>query len=211
MFKRSNEGSSDGTRAPRRREERGLGPFTSGHLTLIVITLLILVAFPFAAFAVTGNNVFVTDATSGNHATVANGRLKVDAGTAFGLVPTVNAGGPLDARPALPTSPIVISSRQVSLVAQTLYGPASKPFAIGSLTIANQCSTSDTVMFYSVTNPGGTTKIVDTSVAGTQTVHLSYPIPLVTTPPLGGTASLLVNTGGATTACLTVSGVGYQS
>ncbi len=49
----------------------------------------ILVAFPFAAFAVTGNNVFVTDASSGNRATVAGGKLKVDTGAAnfFGITP----------------------------------------------------------------------------------------------------------------------------
>ncbi len=75
----------------RRREGRGLGPFTSGHLTIIAITLLILVAFPFVAFVVTGSNVFVTDATSGNRATVAGGKLKVDTGAAnfFGITPVV--------------------------------------------------------------------------------------------------------------------------
>ncbi len=84
---RSDMRTDDATRKPvgddggdRRRRGRGLGPFSSGHLTAIVITLLILVAFPFAAFAVTGNNVFVTDATSGNRATVVGGKLKVDAG-----------------------------------------------------------------------------------------------------------------------------------
>jgi hypothetical protein len=72
-----------------RREGRGLGPFTSGHLTIIVIVVVLVVAFPFAAFAVTGSNVFVTDATSGNQAQVASGQLKVDTGIShpFGLVP----------------------------------------------------------------------------------------------------------------------------
>jgi hypothetical protein len=81
-------GEQNGRSKPR-REGRGLGPFTSGHLTVIVVTLLILVAFPFAAFAVTGNNVFITDPTSGNRANVANGKLKVDTGigTFFGVVP----------------------------------------------------------------------------------------------------------------------------
>jgi len=75
-------------RPKRGRDGRGLGPFSSGHLTIIIVTLLILVAFPFAAFAVTGNNVFVTDASSGNRATVAGGKLKVDTGlSAFGVVP----------------------------------------------------------------------------------------------------------------------------
>jgi hypothetical protein len=89
MFGKTMRADADGNSDRRRgqREGRGLGPFSSGHLTIIAVTLLILVAFPFAAFAVTGSNVFVTDATSGNRAAVANGRLKVDAGTAFGVVP----------------------------------------------------------------------------------------------------------------------------
>ena len=70
MFARRASRTRDGQRAKRRREGRGLGPFTSGHLTIIVVTLVIVVAFPFAAFAVTGNNVFVTDATSGVRAKV---------------------------------------------------------------------------------------------------------------------------------------------
>src|SRR5690348_7576648 len=90
----------------RRREGRGIGPFTSGHLTIIAVTVLILVAFPFAAFAVTGNNVFVTDASSGNHAQVANGKLRVDPGypTVFGVLETASVGGSIDARPALPAN-----------------------------------------------------------------------------------------------------------
>ena len=46
-----------------RAESRGWGPFTGGQLTAIVITLAIVIGFPVAAFAVTGSNVFVTDAT----------------------------------------------------------------------------------------------------------------------------------------------------
>jgi hypothetical protein len=73
----------------RRRDGRGLGPFSGGHLTIIVVTLMIVVAFPFAAFAVTGNNVFITDFTSGAHA-------KVDSG---GNVQAKVNGGNLNANP----------------------------------------------------------------------------------------------------------------
>jgi hypothetical protein len=52
------------------RSGRGLGPFTSGHLTIIVVAFVVVVAFPFAAGAVTGNNSFITDFTSGAHAKV---------------------------------------------------------------------------------------------------------------------------------------------
>jgi hypothetical protein len=61
----------------RRRASRGWGPFSGGQLTIIVVTFAVLLLFPLAAFAVTGNNVFVTDATSGVRAKVdANGNLR---------------------------------------------------------------------------------------------------------------------------------------
>src|SRR5437016_10163540 len=70
MIREQAQQADDGHRTKRRRAGRGLVPFRSGHLTIIVVTLVIVVAFPFAAFAVTGSNVFVTDATSGTHAKV---------------------------------------------------------------------------------------------------------------------------------------------
>ena len=42
-----------------------LGPFTGRQLTTIIVTLIVVVLFPLGAWAVTGSNVFVTDATSG--------------------------------------------------------------------------------------------------------------------------------------------------
>jgi hypothetical protein len=61
-----------------RSRTRGLGPFASGHLTIIVVTLMVVVGFPFAATAVTGSNSFITDAVSGNQASVQTNRLRVD-------------------------------------------------------------------------------------------------------------------------------------
>jgi hypothetical protein len=99
MLRRNNPDMHDPSderndRPKRRRDGRGLGPFSSGHLTIIAVTLLILVAFPFAAFAVTGSNVFVTDPSSGNQAQVAGGKLKVDTGigTFLGIVPVSPVG-----------------------------------------------------------------------------------------------------------------------
>jgi hypothetical protein len=98
-------------RPKRRRDGRGLGPLSSGHLTIIIVTLLIVVAFPFAAFAVTGNNVFVTDATSGNRATVAGGKLKVDTGlSTFGVVPVAPAAPQI-----YPTSDIIHTDNGFSI------------------------------------------------------------------------------------------------
>jgi hypothetical protein len=80
-----------------RREGRGLGPFSSGHLTIIVVVLIVAVAFPFAAFAVTGSNVFVTDATSGAHAKVnTSGQLETHQNG------SVTVGGSVIARPQTP-------------------------------------------------------------------------------------------------------------
>ncbi len=85
-----------------RDRRRGLGPFTSGHLTVIVVTLVVMVGFPFAAFAVTGNNVFVTDATSGVHAKVNSlGQLKTSA-VVSGAV-TAPAAAPSDLVALFPT------------------------------------------------------------------------------------------------------------
>jgi hypothetical protein len=64
------DASTEGKAPKRRREGRGLGPFSGGQLTIIIVTLAVVMGFPFAAFAVTGSNVFVTDATSGTHAKV---------------------------------------------------------------------------------------------------------------------------------------------
>jgi len=49
---------------------RGWGPFSGAQLTIIVVTFAVLLLFPIGAWAVSGSNVFVTDATSGQHAIV---------------------------------------------------------------------------------------------------------------------------------------------
>ena len=54
-----------------RRGGRGWGPFSGAQLTVIVTAVVVMVMLPVGAFAVvSGSNVFVTDATSGKHATV---------------------------------------------------------------------------------------------------------------------------------------------
>ena len=82
--------------APNRADKprgRGLGPFSGGQITIIIVTLALVVGFPVSALAVTGNNVFLTDATSGKHATVnSNGQL------------ATQASGTVTARPQSPNS-----------------------------------------------------------------------------------------------------------
>ena len=75
---------SDATGEPtmtrRRGEGRGWGPFSGGQLTAIILGVLVAIAFPVGAWAVSGTTVFVTDAVSGTHAKVNSlGQLSVAA------------------------------------------------------------------------------------------------------------------------------------
>jgi hypothetical protein len=61
---------SDRTDAGAPRAKRGFGPFTGGQLTLIIVAIVVAVAFPVGAWAVSGSSVFVTDQTTGKTAAV---------------------------------------------------------------------------------------------------------------------------------------------
>jgi hypothetical protein len=53
------------------RKGRGVGVFSSGHLTAIIVAVVVMVGLPVGAFAaVSGANSFITDAVSGAHAKV---------------------------------------------------------------------------------------------------------------------------------------------
>ena len=49
---------------------RGWGPFTGRHVTTIICVGLVTILFPVGAWAVTGSNVFITNASTGAHAVV---------------------------------------------------------------------------------------------------------------------------------------------
>jgi hypothetical protein len=72
MFARraNREAATEPKAGERQRAGRGLGPFTGGQLTVIVMTFAVLLLVPIGAWAVTGSNIFVTDATSGTRAKV---------------------------------------------------------------------------------------------------------------------------------------------
>jgi hypothetical protein len=53
-----------------RDRSRGWGPFSGAQLTVVIVTLAVLFLFPVGAWAVTGSNVFVADAGSGQRAFV---------------------------------------------------------------------------------------------------------------------------------------------
>jgi hypothetical protein len=87
------------------------GPFTGRQLTIIICTVVVTVLFPIGAWAVTGNNVFVTDATNGRHAAVdaKNGLVATVHDAASGKSAAVNSarqlqvGGSVIARPTFLT------------------------------------------------------------------------------------------------------------
>jgi hypothetical protein len=88
---KTHTGASDKTgeaRAPH-REGRGWGPFSGGQLTAIVLGIVLAVAFPVGAWAISGTTVFVTDNVSGKTAAVnASRQLSVAATGSVTATPT---------------------------------------------------------------------------------------------------------------------------
>ena len=61
----------DASTEVRPQPRRGLGPFTGGQLTAIVIACVVAIGFPAGAFAaIASSNVFITDRATGAHASV---------------------------------------------------------------------------------------------------------------------------------------------
>lgn len=60
------------------RHRRGLGPFTGGQLTVLLVAAMLVVGLPVGAYAaVSGQSVFITDHATGAHAQVAaSGQLE---------------------------------------------------------------------------------------------------------------------------------------
>ena len=176
------------------------GPFTGRQLTTIICVLSVMLLLPVSAWAtVSFTNVAITDPGGVN-------RAKVDSTGALAVA----------ARPALPTKPIVITATGTPLVSGNpvpvlLYGPAAKAFGLTSLTISSfgfGCATNPHFTLYSVVTGGATYVLEEVDVPAEGTLHLVFPAPLVTTPPVGGTVSL---TAEATVCPVIVSGVGIQS
>jgi hypothetical protein len=72
-----------------REPKRGFGPFSGTHITVIIVAVVVVAGFPFAASAVTGNNVFISDATSGAHAKVSStGQLSTTASVSGAVTAT---------------------------------------------------------------------------------------------------------------------------
>jgi hypothetical protein len=65
---------TEGEAPKRRREGRGLGPFSGGQLTVIIVTLAVLLLFPVGAWALSFSNVAITDPGGVNQAKVDSGK-----------------------------------------------------------------------------------------------------------------------------------------
>jgi hypothetical protein len=81
----------------RRRDGRGLGPFSGGQLTMIIVTFAVLLLFPIGAWALTFSNVAITDPGGVNQAKVdANNNLYTATHDAVsGVAAKVNSFGQL--------------------------------------------------------------------------------------------------------------------
>src|SRR5689334_7825874 len=137
MFhRRTSEAEAHGETATltRRREGRGLGPFSGGQLTVIIVAALLAIAFPVGAWAVSGSNVFVTDATSGVHAKVTStGQLQTHPNgplTVNGSVTAGYAAGSLLHSPSVGGNYSVQADSCGSGTCQTLFKPPAGKAAV---------------------------------------------------------------------------------
>jgi hypothetical protein len=170
----------------------------------MVCVVAVVALFPVGAWALAFSNVAITDPGGVNQAKVdATGKLAVGDGTG-----PLSVDGTVNDRPVLPKQPILITPRGALEAGTTIYGPVTKPFGISSLTLDNVCTGSANFTLSSVTNPGGPAVIESVELGPGQIFQLVYPVPLVTTPPAGGTVSLSAS---SELTCVQVSGVGYQS
>jgi hypothetical protein len=115
--------------------------------------------------------------------------------------------GTNSSRPALPAKPIVLSPNLLQGTSH-LYGPVATAFGITSVTLQNNCNTEQSFLLEAVKSPGTTSGLQSFNVQAEQSVELTFPSPLVVTPPVGGTASLQAE---GSAFCIYFSAVGIQS
>jgi len=232
LRKNQSEAKDGTTDTRRRRDSKGLGPFSGGQLTIIIVTFAVLLLFPIGAWALTFSNVAITDPGGVNQAKVDSGKnlhtaiadpggvnvAKVDAknnlntaihdagtGTAAKVDAngnlltkdnhlTNNASGALKvaqqgtitAIQGLPTHPWHYSVQGNAAGDTTLFNPPAgiTKLAITSLTfttLPNNAQSFGEVFHFSGPSCSGSVVTTDAQVEvpTTDTVHLSFPTPLV--------------------------------
>jgi hypothetical protein len=139
---------------------RGLGPFTGGQLTVIIVVAIVALAAPVGAYAaVSGSNAFVTDHSSGVHASAsATAGLATSDSPALGGMELTISGTPPDTSCAFTP-------------------PGGKAFVITDVTMDPQGASvgHDTGMFVQVSSNSNCTDITHTLAGGYYSADGSYP------------------------------------
>jgi hypothetical protein len=162
------DGTHEAGERSRRREKRGLGPFTGGQLTAIIVTFAVLLLIPIGAWAVTGSNVFVTDASTGSTAKVdasgslqtrVKGSVPLSAPTASAihsplLSPTTCASDPCSEVIAPPAGKaLIVTSIHVSAWSVPSPGPGER--VLFQRSVDGSCNAASLNVVYDVAHPGG--------------------------------------------------------
>jgi hypothetical protein len=162
------DGERGGADKRRRREGRGLGPFSGGQLTIIIVTLAVVIGFPIAAFSVTGSATNIVDpVTAANKAKVdSQGNLYTATHDATsGVAAKVTSGGALTVSgsvTATPTPPNSSYDRfwsagEGDCISITPAVPAGKALIVTSITATITSGTDERVAVYAVTGTGTST------------------------------------------------------
>ena len=189
---------------------RDRGPFTGRQLTTIILGVVLAVAFPVGAWAVTGTNAFITDAASGQHAMVDSG------GNLHTSIASVNAIPPNQF--SVPATYVNNTFSGLPIAADAV----GTRYAISSFTVTSGFAATVQLFAISVTR---TTKTVQTcanypavnasagpmiAVAAGATVELNFPQPFVIPAAAGGTGECLVARSNSSSLISTWSAIGYR-
>jgi hypothetical protein len=205
MFRRSTRANALGDDSSKPRMGRGLGPFSGGQLTTIIIAIVLAVALPVGAWAVSGTTVFVTDSVSGKTASV-NARRQLN----------VAASGSVTATPTPPSASfdqfsVVAEDQMCEPVISTV--PTGKALIVTSVTVDVRVGTTGpfAVYLYAATpgSPCGTV-IADLDISEVPGAGHSEAIPFPEGLPIkaGHIVGVLLN-GGSEDAQAYVNTKGY--
>jgi hypothetical protein len=136
------------------REGRGLGPFSSGHLTILIVTFAVLLLLPVGAWAAyTVSHVTITDNAGVNTANVDAGHhLLVGDGTG-----SLTVDGTVSGRPLPPVSAFQFNNDIAGDEFVVGPGPVSTSINVTSLTISPAVNQNADVQLRVVFQPGNAT------------------------------------------------------
>jgi hypothetical protein len=206
---RSGAGGEGATRA-RRREGRGLGPFSGGQITTMIVTFALLLLFPIGAWAVSFSNVAITDPGGVNRAKVDSlGSLQTKVSGAVTTQATPPSREYNVTMPALQSNPLMCSNVTAAV-------PAGNALVVTSLTVAVNSGVTtppfDTwVEAGTASTPCSVTagKFIAYAVSNDKIATINIPMPSGVTFKAGHTVSIGVHALGAGSAQADVTVHGY--